>query len=268
MNHKVIRVIIKILEIFICIVTPIAILILNTNGDISKFVIVIISTLFVTAISLCDYMDTIRKKRKALATSYSTVYEQYLLNKLGMQKDVITEQDTELIRSLSKSEKNKKASLKKPEDINKDKKVQGLDEADIIALMLNNHNEITDYFSISKHQAKSSYWFSVCSCIAGIVMLFLSICFIIFDKSLNYAILGLVGAAVTEVLSGTVLWIHNKSALQLNHYYDALHENEKFLSAITIADKLPSETRIEILCEIIRSQLVHLEEDVHILHEK
>ena len=195
-----------------------------------------------------------RSKEQDSLNSYATVYQKYLINKLGMQKDEITEKDTEFIRSLTNDGKGKKQTPRIKEHTKEDKKINKSNENDIIALMLNNHDEITEYFSISKSQAKSSYWFSVCSCIAGIIMLFAAVFFIL-SGSLDYAVLGLIGATVTEVLSGTVLWIHNKSALQLNHYYDALHENEKFLSAITIADKLPSDIRVDILCEIIRSQL-------------
>ena len=58
-----------------------------------------------------------------------------------------------------------------------------------------------------------------------------------------------------------VLWIHNKSALQLNYYYDALHENEKFLSAINMADKLSKEKKEEMYIEIIRKQIAFHEKD-------
>ena len=43
--------------------------------------------------------------------------------------------------------------------------------------------------------------------------------------------------------------------MSLNHYYDALYENEKFLSAVSIADKLSAEKREEVLIEIIHKQI-------------
>lgn len=42
---------------------------------------------------------------------------------------------------------------------------------------------------------------------------------------MQFAIIGIVGETITELIAGIVLVIHNKSALQLNYYYDALHEN-------------------------------------------
>lgn len=129
------------------------------------------------------------------------------------------------------------------------------DKRDIIALMLKNNDEITEYFTISKSQAKSSYRFSIITCIVGILMLAIAIYGAIVINNLQLTIIGTASGAITEVISGTVLWIHNKSALQLNHYYDALHENEKFLSAINIADKLSEEKKEEIYIEIIRKQI-------------
>lgn len=228
------------------------------NGDSNKlfFITIMLNCIVATVLTILyiNIVKKMRSKEQDSLNSYATVYQKYLINKLGMQKDEITEKDTEFIRSLTNDGKGKKQTPRIKEHTKEDKKINKSNENDIIALMLNNHDEITEYFSISKSQAKSSYWFSVCSCIAGIIMLFAAVFFIL-SGSLDYAVLGLIGATVTEVLSGTVLWIHNKSALQLNHYYDALHENEKFLSAITIADKLPSDIRVDILCEIIRSQL-------------
>ena len=127
-------------------------------------------------------------------------------------------------------------------------------EKDIIALMLKNNDETTEYFSISKRQAKISYYFSIIACAVGIVILAASIVAACF-KHTDVAIITVISGAITEVIAGTVLWVHNKSALQLNHYYKALHENEKFLSAITLAERVSVVRKDDIYCEIIKRQL-------------
>lgn len=78
---------------------------------------------------------------------------------------------------------------------------------------------------------------------------------IVILKNIAVSVISLVSGSISELISGTIFWVHNKSALQLNHYYDALHENEKFLSAIKIADKLSDEKREEVLIEIIHKQI-------------
>lgn len=129
------------------------------------------------------------------------------------------------------------------------------EKKDIIALMLKNNDEITEYFKISKSQAKSSFWFSVISCIVGLMALVVGIYGIVILKDISVSVISLISGSISELISGTVFWVHNKSALQLNHYYDALHENEKFLSAVNIADRLSDEKREEVLVRIIHKQI-------------
>lgn len=121
--------------------------------------------------------------------------------------------------------------------------------------MLKNNDEITDYFRISKSQARSSFWFSVISCIVGMAALVIGIYGIVILKDISVSVISLISGSISELISETVFWVHNKSALQLNHYYDALHENEKFLSAVNIADKLSAEKRGDVLIEIIYRQI-------------
>lgn len=128
-------------------------------------------------------------------------------------------------------------------------------EKDIIALMLKNSIESTEYFAISKKQAKSSYIFSIVTCSIGIVILIGSVLMAFLTQRIEPAIIAVVSGAITELIAGTVLWVHKKSALQLNHYYDALHENEKFLSAINLADRISNERRDDVYFEIVKKQI-------------
>lgn len=131
---------------------------------------------------------------------------------------------------------------------------------DIIALMLKNNDETTEYFQISKDHVKSSYKVSKVTNSIGIALLIISIFVMIIFRQLDIAIIVGVAGAITEVIAGTVLWVHSKSALQLNHYYEALHENEKTLTAITLAEKMSEAKKDEAFMEIIRSQINNKEE--------
>lgn len=166
-------------------------------------------------------------------------YRQFLIDELKLNQ--------ELIRANLESDRSDTEQLTENK-LNNDKR-------DIIALMLNNNDEIREYFTISKQHAKTSYWLSVFASIIGLFMLCIAIYAILGTKDSGVAIVGITSGAVTELVAGVVLWIHNKSAMQLNYYYDALHENEKFLAAINMADKLDEETRKEMYIEIIRKQI-------------
>ena len=177
------------------------------------------------------------------------IFRSYLVNELGIRqysKDEIIENETvndeEVTRNKIQQEKETKST-------------------DIIASMLNNYDETREYFQISKNQSKFSFYLSIVSSIVGLLVLMVSVYGIVAKENLEVSIIAAVSGAVTEVISGVVLWIHNKSALQLNYYYDALHENEKFLSAINMADKLCKEKKEEMYIEIIRKQIVFHEKD-------
>ncbi len=140
-------------------------------------------------------------------------------------------------------------------------KTEKVEKKDILSLMLKNNDETIEYFKISKTQAKTSFGFSVVACTVGIAMIIMSLYYVFIIKDTQFAIISIVGGAVTELISGTVLVIHNKSALQLNYYYDALHENEKFLSAINLADKLEDNDKRDMYIEIIRAQIQSANDD-------
>lgn len=181
-----------------------------------------------------------RKKEKSI-----DIYREYLLQELEKKA---TENFTPDEEFCLKDKNTDNANAEKIVDTRR------TGEKDIIAQMLDNNNEIKEYFKISKNQVKSSFWFSVIVCILGISMLGVAIYRAIVLGNLQAAIIGTISGSITEAISGTALWVHNKSALQLNHYYDALHQNEKFLFAINMADKLSDEKREEMYIEIIRKQ--------------
>ena len=129
-------------------------------------------------------------------------------------------------------------------------------EKDVLFLMLNNNKEISEYFEISKKQEKFSYGISVGCAIVGVIMLVISIVAVFFNERIETTIISTISGAITELVSGIVLWIHNKSAMQLNFYYNSLHENEKFLSAINMVDRLKDEnSKDQIYMDIIKAQI-------------
>ena len=222
----------------------------TSDDNIVKKIIAILIPLLITLIS--SAFDIIHSIRTIENSQYG--YRKYLVNELenngshNINSIILDEVEKEESNEISKQVSEKDDSTTTNEQKKNDNK-------DIIALMLKNNDEITDYFKISKSQARSSFLFSVIICIVGIAALFAGIYGIVAINDVSVSVISLISGAISEVISGTIFWLHNKSALQLNHYYDALHENEKFLSAISIADKLGDEKREEMLVEIIRKQI-------------
>lgn len=171
---------------------------------------------------------------------YENRYERYLLERIDEKLNSI------------KSPKSEKNEEDNKEIISSEELMNG---SDILAEMLKNHIEIKEYFRISKNQSKFSFYFSIVSSVVGIIVVIIAASGIVVLKNLGISIIAAVSGAITEIISGIVLWIHNKSALQLNYYYDSLHENEKFLSAVNIADKLSDDKKEDMYMEIIRKQI-------------
>lgn len=164
-------------------------------------------------------------------------YRAFLLNKLS----------TDATPETSNDDRKQNKENSKADSIEADK--------DIIALMLKNNDELTEYFKISKTQSRWSFWISTVACISGIVILGITVYSVVILKQTDIAVVGVISGAITELIAGTIFWLHNKSALQLNHYYDALHENEKVLLAINLTNTLSSQERESMCKEIIRTQI-------------
>lgn len=212
------------------------------NGFIFLCVLTLFNLIIIIIVTITYYEKNadLHNSRNKYKKYSENRYERYLLERIDEKLNSIKNQQ---------SEKNEEKSN---DTINSEELLSG---SDILAEMLKNHIEIQEYFQISKNQSKFSFYFSICASVVGIIVVIIAASGIIIFKSLGISIIAAVSGAITEIISGIVLWIHNKSALQLNYYYDSLHENEKFLSALNIADKLSVEKREDMYMEIIRKQI-------------
>lgn len=212
-----------------------------------EFIILSILALFNVTIDIIVAI-TYHEKDVDTQNSVNNTYEKYSENRYEKYLLKRIDEKLNLIQN-SQSEKNEE---KNNNIINTEELMNG---SDILAEMLKNHIEIKEYFRISKNQSKFSFYFSIISSVIGIIVVIIAASGIVVFKNLGISVIAAVSGAITEIISGIVLWIHNKSALQLNYYYDSLHENEKFLSAVNIADKLSEEKREDMYMEIIRKQI-------------
>lgn len=201
-------------------------------------VLALLNLIFAVIITAIIYENTSDRHEIDCDEYSENKYEKYLLKRIDEKLNLIKN---------SESEEGKKeiSDTKNSEEL--------LYGSDILAEMLKNHIEIKEYFRISKSQSKFSFYFSIISSVVGIMVIIIAAFGIVAFKEIS--IIAALSGAITEIISGIVLWIHNKSALQLNYYYDSLHENEKFLSAVNIADKLSEEKKEDMYIEIIRKQI-------------
>lgn len=128
-------------------------------------------------------------------------------------------------------------------------------QENIILLMTNNMKEIRAYFKISKNHARLSFWLAILNCVVGIGLLCYAVYNTLYSTEILTAILPAIAGAIAEIFAGTSLIVHKKSLAQLNHYYDALHENEMVLLTLHLVGNISQEKQDEIFIEIIRSEM-------------
>lgn len=139
---------------------------------------------------------------------------------------------------------------------NKEKEISQYENRDIIELMIANMKEINEYYVLSKKMTKDSFVLAVCMCIGGFFIISTSVIFILLNNiDAIQAILPIISGAVIEAIAATTLIVYKKSLEQLNRYYDALHDNEIFLSAVNLANKISYEKRDDTYNYIIKTKL-------------
>lgn len=125
-----------------------------------------------------------------------------------------------------------------------------------LKLMSLNMAEIREFYSLSKAMAKKSFVLAVTMCVLGFGIILLTIFALFFtDITFMESIVPVIGGSVVEVIAGTSLIVYKKSLEQLNQYYEALHNNERYLSLVNLVDKLTDDKKDETYINIINSQL-------------
>lgn len=130
-------------------------------------------------------------------------------------------------------------------------------EIDALGRMLINLEDIKEFYTWSQKQAKASFILAIVMCIAGFILIAAAVIIsLLFTVSTNVSIITGVGGVTVELVAGTALVVYKNSISQLNHYHQALHEDERFLSSATLIEKFSTDdSRDEMLKEIIRSEI-------------
>ena len=156
------------------------------------------------------------------------------------------------------AEKLKRTIIEPSYSITNEKKnasaVKDHNENDALKLMLVNMEEIKAYYTLSKTQAKDSFRLSGWMCILGFVLLVAAVVLpFLTREKYEVSIITAIGGAIVEIIAGTSLFVYKNSLTQLNHYYESLHDNERFLSYVNLVRKLSPEKQDDMYIEIIRS---------------
>ena len=123
--------------------------------------------------------------------------------------------------------------------------------------------EIKQYYSISKRHAQMSFTVAITFCILGFVLFIFYILYSIMENTISI-MPGIIGGAISELFAGTALLLHKSSLTQLNLYYKALYEKERFLSMVYLVNRLSKSKQDDVIKDIINSTI----KDVSLMVEK
>lgn len=149
-------------------------------------------------------------------------------------------------------ERNEKLRNQQVQQLKKEEQAK-----DIHTIMLSNTEEIREYYFISKRHANLSFILSISFCLAGLLG-FAAVLIQIDNLNSETISTGMVSSAFVELFAATALVIHRSTLKQLNIYYNSLHENERFLLIVDLANQLPEEKRADTLIAIINSSLINI----------
>lgn len=137
-------------------------------------------------------------------------------------------------RSDSKSIDKENKEIEKKIEI-----VKGLadEHTNVIDLMLKNVSELREYYVISKNQARRSFSAALTICFLGIIIYSFGIISTVFLGA-DSSIITLISGTVVEVISGLFFWLYVQASKQLDIYHKRLGSTEKYLTAISLVDKM------------------------------
>ena len=252
----------------------------DTMSNIPYALLFVIAVGFALSFAYCAYLiliilikNTPNKSEERLDETFKTIkrnhYEIFKLsnrfNDLFKTNDENKEEQDKLIENSNKSKAtaieklNKQLSdqniMNEELKLEIEKLTKQKDQDNILQLMYNNMGEIIEYFRISKSHAKLSFWLALVSCIIGIILFSFAVIYAVVSNNLTPAIIAASAGAISELFAATSLVVHKKSLEQLNHYYNALHENEMFLSTVYLVGNISYEKRDDIYVEIIRNEM-------------
>jgi hypothetical protein len=112
-------------------------------------------------------------------------------------------------------------------------------------------NQITEYYTINKSQARKSFSFSVFAVVSGLATLIGGVWLFYFGKTPNVGLAALsgVGGLLLQFIGGASFYIYNKSLAQLNYFYDKLVRMQDTMLSIQLSNQLEDKSRQNVIRE-------------------
>lgn len=144
--------------------------------------------------------------------------------------------------------------MKQREELNK--KVESREKENTIFDVVSiNVNQLTEYYTINKIQAKRSYSLSVICISIGFIAIITSVVFMIWNNDVSsiIAIITCLGGVIAEFIGGTCLYLYKQNSAQIKIFFEKLSYLQHVMLANELTEKLSKEKKEEQIAAIISS---------------
>lgn len=141
-------------------------------------------------------------------------------------------------------------------ELNKKIETKNEVESNVMDVIKINLNQLNEYYTINKAQARRSYSFSIIMITLGFLMLIFTIGLWLFGKiGLNITIISTLAGLIAEFIGATSLVLYKESTKQIQLFFEKLSYLQHIMLAVELSERL-NDTKREDEMAIIISSLI------------
>jgi hypothetical protein len=138
------------------------------------------------------------------------------------------------------------------------KRISSKSKSDILDTIQLNLNQLNEYYTINKSQARNSFRFSVFAIVLGLFTLLAGVWFFYLRETPNLTMVALSGISgvLLQFIGGANFYLYRKSLEQLNFFFSQLVKMQDTMLSIKLCEQITKEDRqIDVREKIILSLL-------------
>lgn len=136
-------------------------------------------------------------------------------------------------------------------------KIEKEKELDIFHTIQLSLNQLNEYYTINKGQARSSFRFSLFSIVIGLITIVMGIWLFYFGHSnIGLAVISGVSGVLLEFIGGAYFFMYKKSLEQVNFFFGQLIKIQDTMLAINLANNIEDKERKSALTDKIITSLL------------
>jgi MFS family permease len=136
-------------------------------------------------------------------------------------------------------------------------KIEQEKELDIFHTIQLSLNQLNEYYTINKGQARSSFRFSIFSIVVGLITIVTGIWFFYFGRSnIELTFITGISGVLLEFIGGAYFFMYKKSLEQVNFFFGQLIKIQDTMLAINLANNIEDKEKRTVLTDKIITSLL------------